>query len=87
MATKIVKDPLIDVLNDVLWDVPKIAAFLGKPEAWVYRCARKYGLDLFDIGGGNLRARRTEVLRWAYRNSRDPKTAVIETLTGVQSPR
>ncbi|MFC7380873.1 hypothetical protein [Sphaerisporangium rhizosphaerae] len=72
---------------DPLWDVKQIADFLGKGEQWVYRSAREYGLDLFDIGGNNLRSPRSEVLRFAFRNSADPLRHIKAYLDKERSKR
>ncbi|WP_188187642.1 hypothetical protein [Nonomuraea sp. SYSU D8015] len=66
--------------RDVMWDVPTIAAFIGKGEQWVYRSARAHGLNLFDIGGNNLRALRSDVLQWAFRNADDPDKCIQAVL-------
>ncbi|WP_162641811.1 hypothetical protein [Streptosporangium sp. 'caverna'] len=56
--------------DDPLWSVWRIAEYLDVYNHWVLAFAREYGLDLFDIGGGNLRARQSDVIRFALRNSR-----------------
>ncbi|MER6825258.1 hypothetical protein ABT352_04655 [Streptosporangium sp. NPDC000563] len=56
--------------EDPLWSVERIADHLDVDNDWVLGFAREHGLDLFDIGGGNLRARQGDVIRFALRNSR-----------------
>ncbi|MEV6155419.1 MerR family transcriptional regulator [Nonomuraea sp. NPDC052129] len=58
--------------GDPLWGVKKIADHLDVDSDWVLGFARDQGLDLFDIGGGYLRARQSDVTRFALRNSRAP---------------
>ncbi|MEV0756799.1 MerR family transcriptional regulator [Streptosporangium sp. NPDC050280] len=56
--------------EDPLWSVERIADHLDVDNDWVLGFAREHGLELFDIGGGNLRARQGDVIRFALRNSR-----------------
>ncbi|MFG2072923.1 MerR family transcriptional regulator [Nonomuraea maritima] len=58
--------------EDPLWGAERIADYLDVDSDWVIGFARDQGLDLFDIGGGKLRARRSDVIRFALRNSRTP---------------
>lgn len=58
------------LVEDPLWGVEKIARYLAVDNDWVLGFAREHGLDLSDIGGGNLRARQSDVMRFALRNSR-----------------
>ncbi|MEN3538834.1 MerR family transcriptional regulator [Microbispora sp. ZYX-F-249] len=55
--------------DDPLWSVKRIAEYLDVSPTWVLGFAEEYGLVLFDIGGNNLRARRSDVLRFAFRNA------------------
>ncbi|WP_189248595.1 helix-turn-helix domain-containing protein [Streptosporangium pseudovulgare] len=78
--------------DDPLWSVEKIAGYLDVDNDWVLGFARDHGLDLFDIGGSNLRACRSDVLRFALRNSRahldqpDSQGQDRETDNGSEGP-
>ncbi len=57
-------------MNEPLWDVPTLAAFLGKPASWVYDNHLKESIPSFRIGQ-QLRFSPAEVRAWITSNCRE----------------
>ncbi|MFC6067058.1 helix-turn-helix domain-containing protein [Streptomyces ochraceiscleroticus] len=57
-------------MNEPLWDVPALAAFLGKPTSWVYDNHTKEKIPSFRIGQ-HLRFAPAEVRHWMTSNCRE----------------
>ncbi|NBE53434.1 helix-turn-helix domain-containing protein [Streptomyces boluensis] len=57
-------------MNEPLWDVSTLAAFLGKPTSWVYDNHVREGIPSFRIGQ-HLRFAPTEIFEWMTRSCRE----------------